>query len=211
MLRVIEKGDQRHFPLDKGHATYLQELFVLPQIGNRGPATTPEGNSLMEKIREVEAAKALMTEAMGWSVMKWLREKKSVRKAADAANAALDQLNAEVKGCWPEPFRVAYSMFSQGKAQIDPKKAKFREGTSETLLVVGNIWRADGAALEAREVAERTFDDAERQLSTSLAREGCRKAIYSWELHEKAIRKAEGILVTANKRALLEQGPFAVR
>jgi hypothetical protein len=42
--------------------------------------------------------------------------------------------------------------------------------------------------------AEETFDEAERQLSTSLAREGCRKAIQSWELHEKAIRRAEALV-----------------
>jgi hypothetical protein len=39
--------------------------------------------------------------------------------------------------------------------------------------------------------AEHTFDEAERLLSTSLAREGCQKAIRSWDLHEKAIRRAE--------------------
>jgi hypothetical protein len=44
--------------------------------------------------------------------------------------------------------------------------------------------------------AEKAFDDAERQLSTSLAREGCRKAIHSWDLHEKAIRKAEVLIRT---------------
>lgn len=148
----------------------------------------------MEKIREVETAKALMTEAMGWSVMKWLREKKRVRKAADAANNALDQFNAAVKALWPEPFKAAYGALSQGKAQSDSKKNKLFAGSAETLLVVGNVRNSDEAAWQARESAERTFDDAERQLSTSLAREGCRKAIHSWELHEKAIRKAEGIL-----------------
>jgi hypothetical protein len=42
--------------------------------------------------------------------------------------------------------------------------------------------------------AEETFDKAEKQLSTALAREGCRKAILSWDLHEKAIHKAEGVI-----------------
>jgi hypothetical protein len=28
-------------------------------------------------------------------------------------------------------------------------------------------------------------------MSTNLARKGCRQAIESWELHEKAIRRAE--------------------
>ena len=56
----------------------------------------------MEKLPEVETAKALMTEAMVWSVMKWLREKKRVRKTADLANAALDQLSAVTRQRWPD-------------------------------------------------------------------------------------------------------------
>jgi hypothetical protein len=39
--------------------------------------------------------------------------------------------------------------------------------------------------------AEETFDQADKKLSTSLAREGARKAILSWVLYEKAIVKAE--------------------
>jgi len=42
--------------------------------------------------------------------------------------------------------------------------------------------------------AEETFDEAERQLSTRLAREGCEKAIRAWDLKEKAISKAEAII-----------------
>jgi len=45
--------------------------------------------------------------------------------------------------------------------------------------------------------AEATFDEAEKQLSTRLAREGCRKAIESWDLHEKAIRKAEALILSS--------------
>ena len=52
----------------------------------------------MEKIPAVETAKSLMNDAVTWSVMKWLREKKTVRKIADQANAALDQLDQEVTG-----------------------------------------------------------------------------------------------------------------
>ena len=75
----------------------------------------------MEKIPEVEAAKTLMTEAVSWSVMKWLREKKRVRKTADQANAALDQLNQAVKDRWPDSVRVAYASLviqASGKATI---------------------------------------------------------------------------------------------
>ena len=42
----------------------------------------------MDKLPEVETAKALMNEAVTWSVMKWLREKNRVRQTADRANAA---------------------------------------------------------------------------------------------------------------------------
>jgi len=64
----------------------------------------------------------------------------------------------------------------------------------ETKLVAKKIKEADDAAYRARMDAEKSFDDAEKQLSTSLAREGCRKAIHGWELHEKAIRMAEAAI-----------------
>jgi hypothetical protein len=41
--------------------------------------------------------------------------------------------------------------------------------------------------------AEATFDEAERRMSARMAREGAQKAADSWELHEKAIRKAEAL------------------
>jgi hypothetical protein len=152
----------------------------------------------MKKITEVEAAKVLMNEAVMWSVLKWLREKKRVRKTADQANAALDQLNQSVKDRWPDSVRVAYaSLVTQGSGNatvpsqptppppvIDP----------QSRLSAKKVKEADDAAHRARMDAEETFDEAERQLSTSLAREGCRKAIQSWEFHERAIRRAEALL-----------------
>jgi hypothetical protein len=50
---------------------------------------------------------------------------------------------------------------------------------------------ADAAAERARIDAEAAFEQAEKEMSVSLARQGCKKAIRSWELHEKAIRRAE--------------------
>ncbi len=69
----------------------------------------------MEKLPEVETAKALMTEAVSWSVMRWLREKKRVRKAADQANAALDQLSAAIQQSWPDRVRTAYAAHGPAK------------------------------------------------------------------------------------------------
>jgi hypothetical protein len=152
----------------------------------------------METIPEVESAKALMTEAVAWSVMKWLREKKRVRKAADRANAVLDQLNQGVKNCWPDGVSAAYeALVAQGSG----KGAVLSQSTSpspaidpQSRLSAKKVKEADDAAYSARMDAEETFDEAERQLSTSLAREGCRKAILSWELHEKAIRRSEALV-----------------
>jgi len=142
---------------------------------------------VVRKLPEVEEAKALMIEAMEWSVMKWLREKKRVRKAADRANAALDQLSNETKLLWSEELKAAYGALAQ-----NAKPAK--QPDAEIPNAVKQVKRADDESFRAHMDAENTFDEAERQLSTRMAREGCRKAIYSWELHEKAIRMAERLI-----------------
>ncbi|HEY1270405.1 MAG TPA: hypothetical protein VGF08_00390 [Terriglobales bacterium] len=140
----------------------------------------------MRTLPEVEEARAVMTEAMGWSVMRWLREKKRVRKMADKANAALNDLNQAVKAHWSHEIRTAYIELSQPGSVKRPHVIP-----AEIRQFVEQVKEADDQAYRARMDAERTFDEAERLLSTSLAREGCRKAIRSWDLHEKAIRRAE--------------------
>lgn len=145
----------------------------------------------MRKIDEVEQAKALMTEAMEWSVMRWLREKKKVRKAADQANAALDEMNRSVKESWSHELRAAYSEFGSTKGRSGANHSAQTAISPDTRELARKVKEADDQAHEARMDAERTFDEAERLLSTSLAREGCKKAIRSWDLHEKAIRRAE--------------------
>lgn len=142
----------------------------------------------MKKLTEVEAAKELMTEAMKWSVMRWLREKKRVRKTADQANAALDQLSDDIKQNWSSNLRSAYEALGAGNgSQSVPRNSHSSNGQS----AVNRCKQADNEARRAREDAEETFDRAERLLSTSVAREGCLKAIQSWELKQKAIRLAE--------------------
>ena len=141
----------------------------------------------MRKLPEVEEAKALMTEAVEWSVMKWLKEKKRVRKVADLANNALDQLSEETKLQWTDELRAAYGALAENTGKGKPSDERI-------LKSVKPVKQADDEAFRAHMEAENTFDEAERQLSTSMAREGCRKAIYSWELHEKAIRLAERLI-----------------
>ena len=146
----------------------------------------------MRKLTEVEDAKALMTEAVEWSVMKWLREKKKVRKAADKANDALDALEKEVKRAWNAELTAAYNDLVNASAAPQPRPKKDSDAIPpEIRLAARQVKHADDQAYRAHIDAEKTFDEAERQLSTRLAREGCSKAIASWELHESAIRKAE--------------------
>ena len=163
--------------------------FPMPYTSRRQPVIVvlPEETRTMRKLPEVEEAKALMTEALEWSVMKWLKEKKRVRKTADRANDALDQLSKETKLLWPNELRSAYAALAQNTSRGDPPDGAIPNAVKQ-------MKRADDEALRARMDAESTFDEAERQLSTSMAREGCRKAIYSWELHEKAIRMAERLI-----------------
>jgi hypothetical protein len=152
----------------------------------------------MRKLPAVEEARALMTEAKAWSVMNWLKEKKRVRTAADKANSALDELNGAVKARWGDNVRAAYDRLpararttaegSSPRSSTQKKSGGDADGIGQ---FVRQVKDADEAAAHARAEAERTFDEAERRMSTSLAREGCDKAILSWDLHEKAIRLAE--------------------
>ncbi len=145
----------------------------------------------MQKLPEVEKAKTLMQEATAWSVMKWLREKKNVRKTADEANAALDRLNEAIKKRWTNEMKTAYHALGASNGQA--RKAATTVDR-ELSLMVTKIKEADDEARRAKQDAEDTFNKAEKVMSTSLAREGCRKAIYSWELHESAIQKAESAI-----------------
>lgn len=149
----------------------------------------------MDKIPEVEDAKALMTEAMTWSVMKWLRDKKRVRKTADKANAALDRTSQTVREQWPEPVRVIYEALAiQAVGASTARRQQKPVDSNPDKINATRSKEKDDEAYRARMDAEATFDLAEKQLSTSLAREGCRKAIDSWDLHAKAIRIAESFI-----------------
>lgn len=156
----------------------------------------------MRKLLEVQQAKELMSEAIDWSFFKWMFEKATVRETADRANDALDRLERTVKARWRDELKAASRELSakaaggacqQLKGQHPPQSAN-----PVIRLLVEKIKEADDAARRARMDAEKTFDVAERELSRSLAQEGCKKAIHSWELHEKAIRKAEAAMISTN-------------
>jgi hypothetical protein len=153
------------------------------------------GEANMRNLPQVEEAKSVMRQAMEWSVVRWLKEKRRVRKLADRANAALDELDREIKGLWPADLQAAYLTLTQARGTPPPRG----EGQPAEFSLALRIKRADDSAARARAQAEKTFDQAEDELSARLAREGCLQAIQSWELHEQAIRLAESALQPASK------------
>lgn len=149
----------------------------------------------MKQLPEVEKAKELMQEAMDWSAFKWLLEKSRIRATADAANAALDHLHRSVKSRWSDNAKASYKELAAMTAIARQQEltAACSQPNSDLVVLVDKVVEADHAAHKARMHAEETFDQAEKQMNTSLAKEGCKKAIHSWELHETAIRLAETV------------------
>jgi hypothetical protein len=160
------------------------------------------GPVAMQKLGPVEEAKALMTEAKEWSLWKWLWEKKNVRVTADRANEALDALEKKVKASWSDDLKKAYRELEaradldgnpRGKQRYEKAREEAKHIDAELKRAVQRVKEADDEAYQAHLDAEETFDEADRRLSTDTARKGTQKAIDSWDLREKAIRKAEAL------------------
>jgi hypothetical protein len=147
----------------------------------------------VKKLAEVEEAKELMTEAMDWSVFAWLFQKCKVREVADHANEAVDKLNRATKARWSDEIKTAYKSLSA------KTRSKGDATDAEIQAFVKKVKDADDAARDARKDAEDTFAEAERQMNTGMAKEGCRKAIHQWELDAKAIRYAEAVPSSAKR------------
>jgi len=156
----------------------------------------------MHKLIAVEEATVLMNQAKNWSVWHWLLEKGRVRAAADRAVDALREAEKETKASWSDDMKKAYRELEAQQAHENDRKASRRceKAKEEAKNVdpqikqaVQKVKEADDAAENARLDAEDTFAEAERQLSASGARLGAEKAIHSWELRMKAIRKAEAL------------------
>jgi hypothetical protein len=149
----------------------------------------------MKTLPEVDKAKELMNAAVDWSAFKWLMEKSLLRQTADSASAALDNLDRSVKARWSDDARATYNELvatTANERQQHPTTASSRPN-SQLLLLIEKVVQADQLAREARIRAQKTFDDAEKQVNISLAKDGCKQAIHFWELHENAIRAAEAV------------------
>jgi hypothetical protein len=148
----------------------------------------------MKKLEAVEEARATMTAGKEWGVFKWLMEKRKVRIIADKATAALNEAEDKVKATWSDELKRAYNYLATRDSDADKGKkgakaeAKF---DPEILAIAQKVLDADEETEIQRLDAEDTFAEGERQMSTSMAREGAGKALATYDLHEKAIRKAE--------------------
>ena len=145
-----------------------------------------------------------MTQGMEWGVWKWLLEKKRVRGIADEARAALDELDMQVKETWSDDLKIAYNQLvsengdskqarKNGKRSNKNKKEETQKADSPVVAAVKRVLEADDLAYNAHEDAEDVFAEAEKRMSTAGAREGARKALEAYDLHEAAIRKAEAL------------------
>lgn len=155
----------------------------------------------MRKLPALENARAIMTQGMEWGVWKWVTEKQRVRHSADEARAALDEQEKKVKATWSEDLKQAYNhlLSEDGDGKRKRKNgAAGKNGKSATvdhqlMESVQRVMKADDEAYDAHETAEEAFAEAEQKMSTALAREGARKALVAYDLHEGAIRQAEAL------------------
>ena len=152
----------------------------------------------MKKLEAVEEARAIMTLGLDWGVFKWLMEKPKVRKIADRATEALNNAEDNVKATWSDGLKRAYNYLAtqedddSGKGKKGGKgKAVPKDIDAEALAIAKGIYKADEETETMRLDAEDTFAEGERKLSVAMARDGARKALATYDLHEKAIRKAE--------------------
>ena len=147
----------------------------------------------MRKLEAVEEARAIMTAGKEWGVFKWLMEKRKVRGIADRATAALNECEDKVKATWSDELKKAYNYLAtqDGETTKGKQAAKAKAFDPEVLAIAQKVLEADEETERQRLDAEDTFAEGERQLSTAMAREGAGKALATYDLHEKAIRKAE--------------------
>jgi hypothetical protein len=154
----------------------------------------------MRKLSEVEEARTLMTEAHGWSLWKWLMDKRRVRETADKATAALAESRKDAQRSWSDDLNKAYNELvaeaaldgaAATKRKYEKAKAEAEHVDPKVKVVARRVKDADEEAQRATLDAEETFDEADKRMSSGIAREGTQKALESYDLREKAIRKAE--------------------
>lgn len=147
----------------------------------------------MKKLEAVENSRAIMTEGLEWGIFKWLANKPKVRKIADLATEALNNAEDGVKATWSDDLKRAYNYLVAQNGDAGNKKTRVKadEFDSRVLAIARGVLEADVETETMRLDAEDTFAEGEKKLSISMAKDGARKALATYDLHEAAIRKAE--------------------
>jgi len=155
----------------------------------------------MRKLAAVEEARVIMSEGQNWGVWKWLIEKRTVREAADRATEALAEAAKDVKHSWSDELKMAYkevaaeAALEEGGAVARRRYEKARDDAKgidpKIKAAARRVKEADDEAYRSTNDAEDMFAEAERRMSTGMAREAAQKALESYDLREKAIRRAE--------------------
>ncbi len=131
---------------------------------------------------------------------RWLFEKRRVRQAADRATDALAAAHDKAKSAWSDDLKSAYAeLAAEAALERDPKaKRQYEKAKREAAqvdprlkLAVKRVKDAEDEANQAIEESEALFEEAERRLNASLARQAAQKALESYDLREKAIRRSE--------------------
>ena len=141
----------------------------------------------MQKLTAVEEAKTLFEEAKDWGVWRWLTEKRRARETADAAWEALDACEKKVVAGWPEDVRRAWRASNGSGRKVSP------DVEAELLAAAQKLREFDEECNKAHMDAEAQFDEADRRMSASMAREGSQMAIDAWKMRESFIRKMEAL------------------
>jgi hypothetical protein len=131
---------------------------------------------------------------MNWGVWRWLSEKKRVRATADRATDALYDCEDNVKAAWPDELKLAYNQLvdaDESRRRKGDGKAALPTVSPEMLALARAVKQADEEAYAARMEAEDIFAEAERKMNIPMAKHGSQRTLESYDLHEKAIRKAE--------------------
>lgn len=146
----------------------------------------------MRRLAAVQEARAVMTAALDWGAFRWLLEKARVQEIADRATAALAESDTRVKEAWGDDLKRAYKALGpQDKSSRHRNQDELCNIPHDLIRLARSVKQAYDEGQRARQQAEGTFDQAERHMSTDLARAGCREALDSYDLRERAIRKAE--------------------
>ena len=141
-----------------------------------------------------------MSEAHGWSLWKWLTDKRRVQDVADRATSALAESRKRITRSWSDDLKKAYNELLaesalDGDAVTKRKYAKAKTDAENVdpkiKAIARRVKEFDDEAHRATTDAENTFAEAESRMSIGMAREGTQKALLSYDLREKAIRKAE--------------------